>query len=66
MALVLLMLALLLGVGFSIGFAVYPVTDSSVFGRYRYFVPFGGLAGMGVAFLIWATGPQRMPRGIVC
>ncbi len=53
MALVLLMLALLLGVGFSIGFAVYPVTDSFVFGRYRYFVPFGGLAGMGVAFLIW-------------
>lgn len=53
MVLIVLMLALLLGVGFAIGFAVYPATDSFVLGGYRYFIPIGGLIGMGIAFLIW-------------
>lgn len=54
-ALIFLMLALLLGIGFSIGFAVYPNTDSFVVGQYRYFIPLGGLIGMAIAFLVWGT-----------
>ncbi len=53
MALIFLMLILLLAVGFSIGFAIYPVSNSFVMGNYRYFIPIGGLFGMGIAFLIW-------------
>jgi len=51
--LVVLMLVLLLCIGFSIGFSIYPVTNSFVMGGYRYFVPIGGLVGMGIAFLVW-------------
>ena len=66
-ALIFLMLALLLGVGFAIGFAVYPNTDSFVLGQYRYFIPLGGLIGMAIAFLVWARRLwPRTPRATAC
>lgn len=55
MILMLVMLLLLLAVGFAIGFVVYPSTESFVAGGYRYYLPVGGLIGMGIAFMIWGV-----------
>jgi heat shock protein HtpX len=49
------MLFVLLGVGFTCGFVLYPVTDSFAAGGYRYFIPVGGLMGMAVAFSVWGV-----------
>jgi heat shock protein HtpX len=47
------MLVVLLAVGFICGFSLFPATDSFVAGGYRFFIPLGGLIGMGIAFSIW-------------
>ncbi len=54
--LVFVMLALLLVLGFSIGFAIYPAKGFWAYvngQKYEVLLPPGGLIGMGVAFLIW-------------
>ncbi len=53
--LMLVMLALLLLLGFAIGFAVLPGTGTVDVGAYRYYIPVGGLLGMFVAFLLWGV-----------
>ncbi len=58
MVLVFVMLALLLVLGFSIGFAVFPSKGFWAYfnGRkYEVMIPPGGLIGMGVAFLLWTV-----------
>ncbi|MCK5861821.1 MAG: M48 family metallopeptidase [Candidatus Hydrogenedentes bacterium] len=52
------MLLLLLAVGFCIGFALFPVTEPISMGNTLLYLPWGGLIGMGIAFLIW--GAQAM------
>lgn len=49
------MLVLLMAVGFICGFSLFPVTDSFVAGGYRFFIPMGGLIGMGIAFSVWGV-----------
>lgn len=49
------MLALLLAVGFSIGFVAMPSTTPVVIGSWRYYLPVGGLIGMAAAFFIWGV-----------
>lgn len=49
------MLLLLLGVGFAIGFAVVPASEPLDMGGATLYLPWGGLLGMGVAFLVWGV-----------
>ena len=54
--LVFVMLALLLALGFSIGFAVFPSKGFLTYAngqRFEVLIPPGGLIGMGIAFLLW-------------
>ena len=56
MLLVFVMLALLLALGFTIGFAVFPPRGFWAYAngqRYEVMIPPGGLIGMGIAFLLW-------------
>jgi heat shock protein HtpX len=56
--LVFVMLALLLALGFTIGFAVFPSRGFWAYyngERYEVLIPPGGVIGMGIAFLLWAV-----------
>lgn len=55
MVLMFLMLLLLLTVGFTIGFAVFPGTETVDMGNAVLYIPWGGIIGLGIAFLIWGT-----------
>ncbi len=53
MMLMFIMLVLLLAVGFSIGFAVFPALEAVDIGNYMLYLPWGGIIGLGIAFLVW-------------
>ena len=44
-------IVLLLAVGFSIGFAVFPSLETVDMGNYVLYMPWGGIIGLGIAFL---------------
>ncbi len=55
MVLMFFMLLLLMAVGFTIGFVVFPTTEPVTFGDAILYMPWGGIIGLGIAFLIWGT-----------
>ncbi len=55
MILMIIMLALLLFVGFAIGFAIMPIYEPIYLGDAVLYMPIGGMIGLGIAFLIWGV-----------